>query len=114
MVDPPEVAPPVVRILSPRNGAMVDPDEVLTLNGDAEDPEDAGSLEYQWSVTYSGNGGPVTLDIGSGNGLQWAPSDTIPGLDCEVNMTAQLNLAVTSASGATGSDYVGLWILLIC
>ena len=114
VVDPPENLPPSVQIISPRNHQVVGPDERLTLAGEASDPEGESELTYDWSVSYESSSGPTTLEIGSGNNLDWAPSDTIPGLECEVSMTVQLSLEVTDPGGSRGTDFILLDIMLIC
>lgn len=113
VVEPPAVTPPAVRIVSPRNRAVIDPAEEVLLEAEATDPE-GEALTYEWSLTYQTTSGPETVPVGTGNGITWVPEETLDLGFCEVSLYAQLDAAVTNESGATGRDYVQVWILRIC
>jgi hypothetical protein len=97
---PPAHSPPLVTILSPSEGELLDPNTVVTLQGTATDP-DAGPVTGTWSVKY----GSTTKVIGQGNTLQWKPSkDVAQGCG---QVSATLIFSATDADG-TGSDQVGV------
>ena len=97
---PPAHSPPLVTILSPSEGELLDPNTVATLKGTATDP-DAGPVTGTWSVKY----GSTTKVIGQGNTLQWKPSKDVPQGCGQVSAT--LIFSATDADG-TGSDQVGV------
>ena len=68
VIKPPLNSPPLVTILSPSEGDLLEPNDTVTLQGTATDP-DAGALTGTWSVKVGG----TTKPIGQGNTLQWKP-----------------------------------------
>ena len=97
---PPAHSPPLVTIISPSEAEQLEPNDVVTLQGTATDP-DAGPLTGTWSVKY----GSTTKIIGQGNTLQWKPSSHVPQ-GCG-NVAATLIFSATDADG-TSSDQVGV------
>ena len=97
---PPAHSPPLVTILSPGEGELLEPNDVVTLQGTATDP-DAGPLTGTWSVKY----GATTKIIGQGNTLQWEPSSHVPQGCGDVDAT--LIFSATDPDG-TSSDQVGV------
>jgi serine protease len=97
---PPAHSPPLATILSPSEGELLEPNDLVTLQGTASDP-DAGSLTGTWSVKY----GATTKVIGTGNTLQWKPSAYVPQ-GCG-NKAATLIFSATDPDGTT-SDQVGV------
>jgi serine protease len=97
---PPAHSPPLVTILSPSEGDLLEPNDAVTLEGKATDP-DAGPLTGTWRVKY----GATTKVIGTGNTLQWKPSDDVPQ-GCG-NKSATLIFSATDPDG-TSSDQVGV------
>jgi hypothetical protein len=96
----PAHSPPLVTILSPSEGELLDPYTIVTLQGTATDP-DAGPVTGTWSVKV----GSTTKVIGQGNTLQWKPSKDVPQGCGQVSAT--LIFSATDADG-TGSDQVGV------
>ena len=97
---PPAQSPPLVTILSPSEAEQLEPNDVVTLQGTASDP-DAGPLTGTWSVKV----GSTTKVIGQGNTLQWKPSNHVPQR-CG-NVDATLIFSATDSDG-TSSDQVGV------
>ncbi len=97
---PPLHSPPLVTILSPSEGELLEPGDVVTLKGTATDP-DAGALTGTWSVKY----GSTTKVIGQGNTLQWKPSSHVPQ-GCG-NVAATLIFSATDPDG-TSTDQLGV------
>lgn len=79
---PPAQSPPLVTILSPSEGEVLEPNETVVLEGTATDP-DAGGLIGQWTVKY----GTVSKFIGTGNKLVWRPSSHVPQRCGDVDAT---------------------------
>jgi hypothetical protein len=97
---PPPNSPPLVTILKPSEGDLLEPDGIVTLEGTATDP-DAGALTGTWSVKVGG----TTKAIGQGNTLQWKPADDV-GPGCG-DADATLVFSATDPDGTT-SDQVGV------
>jgi serine protease len=97
---PPAQSPPLVTILNPSDGELLEPNDVVTLQGTATDP-DAGAVTGTWSVKV----GSTTKVIGQGNTLQWKPSAHVPQ-GCG-NVAATLIFSATDPDG-TSSDQVGV------
>ena len=97
---PPTHSPPLVTILSPSEGALLDPYDIVTLEASANDP-DAGPVTGTWSVKY----GSTTKIIGQGNTLQWKPSSHVSQGCGDVDAT--LIFSATDPDGSS-SDQVGV------
>ena len=101
--NPPAQSPPLVTILSPSEGEVLEPNEAVVLEGTATDP-DAGGLTGQWTVKY-GNGSKF---IGTGNKLVWKPSSHLPQGCGDVDAT--LMFSATDPDGWS-RDEVGVKVL---
>lgn len=113
-----EVLPPpniLVTINTPADGGIVGPDETITLSGSAS----GGGAPYQftWSIYYptdsAGNGG-TQYNIGSGENVTWAPSNSISFGGCEVNSYGKLVLNVVDSNGFSGLRTIVISIQRIC
>lgn len=113
VVEPPATPPPTVRIVSPLNASMIDPGDEVSLSAEATD-SGGETLTYSWSLSYVTPDGVETLPIGEGDGAAWVPEETLEMERCEISLDAQVNVSVTNESGATGRDYVRVWIFRIC
>ena len=69
----PPKAPPVVSIVDPHDGDLVDPGTAIALNG-AVNPG-AGASTFRWSVNFSSG---AEVDIGSTQTLAWGPGENVP------------------------------------
>jgi serine protease len=97
---PPAHSPPLVTILSPSEGELLEPNDIVTLEGSANDP-DTGPVAGTWSVKY----GSTTKTIGQGNTLQWKPSSHVQQGCGDVDAT--LIFSATDPDG-TSSDQVSV------
>jgi hypothetical protein len=113
-----EVLPPpniLVTINNPADGGTVGPDETITLSASAS----GGRAPYQftWSIVYptdaAGNGG-AQYNIGSGENVSWAPSNSISFGGCEVNSYGKLVLNVLDSNGFSGIRTIVIAIMRIC
>jgi hypothetical protein len=68
----PPQAPPVVSIVDPHDGDVLDPGTAIALNG-AVNPG-AGAATFRWTVFVGGN----EVDIGSAQTLSWDPGANVP------------------------------------
>jgi len=98
--EPPPHSPPLVTILNPSEGDLLAPDDAVTLEGTATDP-DAGALTGTWSVKVGG----TTKLIGQGNKLQWKPANDV-GPGCG-SVDATLVFSATDSDGSA-SDQIGV------
>jgi hypothetical protein len=112
-VQPPPTV--LVTISNPNEGDAIGPNEVIALQGSASGG--AGPYTFTWKAAHptdsAGNGGTV-YTIGSGNSLNWKPSDTLPVSGCEVSDFARLILEATDTNGFTGTRTISIRIELIC
>jgi serine protease len=99
---PPPHSPPLVTILSPSEGDLLAPNDAVTLEGTATDP-DAGALTGTWSVKVGG----TTKLIGHGNTLQWKPANDV-GPGCG-SVDATLVFSATDSDGSA-SDQIGVQV----
>ncbi len=113
-----EVLPPpniLVNITNPLDGGTVGPDEVITLTATINGGEEPYNLD--WSFAFptdsAGNGG-TSYNIGSGNNISWAPSNSINFGGCEVNGLGRLTLTVQDDNGFSGSRSIIILITRIC
>ena len=113
-----EVLPPpniLVSINNPLDGGTIGPDEVVSLIASAS----GGQEPYNFSWTFSfatdpaGNGG-TQYNIGNGNILNWAPSNSITISGCEVNGFGRLTVNVQDENGFSSSRSIILLITRIC
>jgi hypothetical protein len=103
VVDPPLNAPPLVTILSPDDGAGLDPNDPVTLKASATDPDTGQPVAGTWSV----KDGSTTKVIGNGNTVQWTPSDDVP-FHCG-GSTVTLIFSATDSDG-TSKDQIDVHI----
>lgn len=113
-----EVLPPptiLVNITNPLDGGTVGPDEVINLAATISGGKEPYNLT--WSFAFptdpAGNGG-TSYNIGSGNNVSWAPSNSISFGGCEVYGLGRLTLTVQDANGFSGSRSIVILISRIC
>lgn len=113
-----EVLPPptiLVNITNPLDGGTVGPDEVISLAANISGGQEPYNLI--WSFAFptdpAGNGG-TSYNIGSGNNVSWAPSNSITFGGCEVNGLGRLTLTVQDANGFSGNRSILILISRIC
>lgn len=113
-----EVLPPptiLVSIINPLDGGTVGPDEVVTLSATTSGGQEPYNLS--WSFAFpsdaAGNGG-TQYTIGSGNGISWAPSNSVTFNGCEVNGFGRLTVTAQDANGFSGSRSIVILVSRIC
>lgn len=112
VLPPPNI---LISILNPVDGGTVGPDEIISLTASAS----GGQEPYQFGWTFAfpsdaaGNGG-TEYNLGTGNSLSWAPSNSITFNGCEVNGMGRLTVNVQDANGFSGSRSIVILISRIC
>jgi hypothetical protein len=103
---------PSVQILSPNEGTLMPANDVATLTGFANDPDDQSAISYRWTVG-TGRG---TQEIASGSAsdeqnfsVNWTPTDHIIN-GCGTVPTT-LNLHVTDADGMSSFTSINIDVL---
>jgi hypothetical protein len=102
---------PVVTILYPNDGEVLDPNTAFTLKGTATDSGGNSPINYQWIVDL--HGGSVTLGTGtSQNGADvtqpWTPKTNIPR-NCG-GYSVPVHLLATDPGGLVGEDTVTIYV----
>jgi hypothetical protein len=100
VVEPPPNSPPLVTILSPDEGKILQPNTTIQLKASVSDP-DGTDVVGTWSVRYNS----TTKVIGPGNTRDWKPSDHVP-FNCG-GQAATLIFTATDADG-TSTDEVNI------
>ena len=99
---PPANSKPLVTILNPSEGEVLEANDNVVLEGTATDP-DTGPITGMWTVRY----GTVSKFINTGNKLEWKPSTHVPQGCGDVDAT--LMFSATDPDGWS-SDEVGVKI----
>jgi hypothetical protein len=112
VVDPPVNSPPVVTILNPANGALLQPNTLIILKAKATDPDGSPTISYEWILIRS-NGttktlGTTTSPNGGQTMLPWIPKNDIP-FDCG-GQSARLRVRATDQDGQIGSKTIDIEI----
>ena len=96
VTDPPKNAPPVVQIISPDDGQLLDPYQSHALDAEATDP-DGGAMTYSW--TWQDKSGGSETEISTLRQDTWEPTDDIP-FNCG-GREIVLRFKATDANGTT-------------
>jgi len=108
VVTPPAGSPPIVTILSPTNGASLQPNTQIWLRATANDPDNLPTISYQWILLWGNGNSKVIGNTSSSDGgqtiLPWTPkNDVPPGCGSEL---IRIQVKATDLSGQTGSKTV--------
>ena len=98
---------PNVRISAPSAGALYNPGQIITLTGDATDPEDGAppASAYNWKVILHHNTHTHLMETHTG------PSATFVGPDHQdPNVYTEIELSVTDSQGLVGKSSVNVYL----
>ncbi len=101
----PNTGPPIATILSPNDGDGLNPNSLLFLKGEVEDP-DGGKVKTQWTIQKKYGG--EEIELGSGLNVPWVPAQDV-GFNCG-GVTLTLRLYATDEGNATAVDSISIWI----